>query len=809
MVPRRPIASEPTDVSAVLAEIRAALRSLRRRPATTVAAAVTLGLGITAVGLGAATLEQMLMRRLPFENPASLFTLYETQSERNAFRELSYQEVLWLQHELINRAQLAAFSRIWAPLGEADHPSQTVGELVTRNYFSVLGVEPAVGRFFDPAEGASDLVVLSHRLWRQQFEGRPDVIGRTVRLNRNSFTVIGVAPAGFRGPAWDPDFWAPIEAEAAIWGSDEELLQDASLHWLQTIGRLRQGVVPETGAGPVFDRMDHPDTDDAANTWALEMLPARQLRIWPAYRGTVARVLGGFGILALLVLATAAANLSTMMIAQGQVRAEEMAIRRALGAGRAQLSRRLAAEVGILGAAGTFLGLVFMRIVAPLVVGLPLPVPAHVDLSFDGGAAALGAFAGVCGCLLLGLLVGLVELRDVDATQASMGGLRQSRVAATLVTAQVAGSTILLVAMSLLLRSAWNAAAIDPGFRTSGITTASITLDRNTYDDSNGGALYAQLLSALARHPGVEAVALSSSLLLQPVRTNVEITSPADAFDVIDARLASVSSGYLELLEVPLLAGRAITDSDRRDGEQVAVIGETLARLLGGTPVGSQIRLSWDAGSRTIIGVVADYRYNSLTGAGVPFVHVPLDQLYWPQLSVLLRAREPGLNPAMAALRDALSRLDRLIPIDDPKPLVALVDRALAESRTNAAIASAFGSLGLILAVTGLYGTVAHSLAARRREIAIRSAVGATPGKLRREALTKPLRGVLVGVAAGLVGAYLAAGALVASLVDVPARDVGSFAAAAMAVMAVSVGVGWLPATRAALQEPAGVLRAE
>ncbi len=798
-----------TTASALLAEIRAALRGLRRRPTTTLAAVVTLGLGIAAAGLGAASLEQMLLRRLPFEDPANLFTIYEMQRGRNWFREVSYPELQSLQRDMADRAQLAGFVRIWAALGDADHPVQVIGELVTSNYFSVLGIEPAIGRFFVGGETGSDLVVLSHGLWQRQFGGTGSVVGRRVRLDQRSFTIIGVAPPGFHGPAWQPEYWLPLEAgRRALWGDDTDL-QDRSAHWLQTIGRLTGRAGRGVLARQIVGAVNHPEEDEGSGTWAMEMLPARQLRFFPAYRTAVIRIVGGFEILALLVLVTAAANLSTMMIAQGQARTAEMAVRRALGARRSQLARRIAVEVGCIGVAGALTGLMLMGVASPLVSGLPLTVPVRLGLSFDSVAVALATLAGLGGCLLIGLIVGVVELRGLDFRQAHGPGNTRARVTNTLVAFQVAGSTILLVAMSLLVRSAWNTSNIDLGFRTAGIISASISLDANAYDERAGSEFYARLRNELVRHPLINDAAITSQLPLRFVRSNVEVKPIDSAAQAIDARLAGVSPGLLELLEVPILAGRSIADSDAIDSGRVAVINETLNHRLGGNTVGTEVQLSGESRPRTVVGVVADSKYNALTETAIPFVHVPLQQQYWPEPSILLIGR--GVEPlaAMPILRDVLARLDPLVPLEDPTPLTALHDRAGAESRANAAISSTLAAIGLLLAVTGLYGMMAHSLATRRREIAIRSAVGATPGALRREALVTPARPMLVGISLGLLGAYLAAGALATSLVGVQVHELSNFATPAIVIVAASLGVAWFPAGRASRQPPAQVLRAE
>ncbi len=751
----------------------------------------------------------MLLRRLPFEDPASLFTLYETRREHNAVRTLSYPEFQSLQLDLAQRAQLAAFVRVWAALGDTDQPAQVVGELVTPDYFAILAVEPALGRFFDRTASASDVAVLSHGLWQRRFGGAEHIVGQQIRLNRSAVTVIGVAPAGFRGPAWRPEFWLPIEAHAAIFGDDVELSAEPATHWLQTIGRLTSAAGRGVGAGQILDRVDHSGEPERSGVWELEMLPARQLRFFPTYRFAVARVVGGFEILALLVLVTAAANLSTMMIAQGQSRTAEMAVRRALGARRHQLARRLAAEVGVVGVAGTLLGLLLMKVGSPLAATLSLPVPVRLELAFDAGAAAWAAAAGLAGCVLLGLLVGAVELREGSFRQLRGGDMRESRVTAALVVAQVAASTILLVAMSLLVRSAWNTASIDPGFRTSGIATASVTLDDSVYDEGTGGALYVALQRELAGHPLISESAITSVLPLQFIRSNVEVTSSRRAAPEIAARLASVSAGYFELLRIPILAGRSIAETDVVDSAQVAVVNGTLARILGGDVVGTRIQLGLESQPRLVVGVVADFKYNVLTETDIPFVHVPLQQMYWPQVSIMLDGRDPQLLTMVAALRDVLDRRDPLIPIDEPRLLSTLHDDAAAESRASAAIASTFGAAGLLLAITGQYAMLAHSLARRRREMAIRSALGATPRVLRREALMVPARSVLAGIALGLLGANLTAGALSASLVGVPSRDLPSLVATAMVVIAAAVSVAWLPASRSARQHPADVLRAE
>ena len=358
-------------------DVRHALSSMRRRPAALVAAAVTLGLGVAAAGLGAGALEQMLTRPLPFPDSGQLFTIYETQRPQNEYRSVSYPEIQALELALEDKAQIAAFTRVWATLGDIDQPTRMAGELVSPNYFSVLAVEAVRGGFFGPAEQASDLVVLSHGLWLRQFGAANDIVGQRITLNRDAYTIVGVAPAGFRGPAWEPEFWVPIAAQPKILAVDYDLLSEPDIHWLQTVGRLADGVTRARIASFVASRWSdaHESEAQSSPSWIPVVLAANELRIFPAYRATVARFVVGFSVLSVLVLLTASANLATMLLAHGQLRGTEIAVRCALGATRGHLARRLAAEVAVLGTVGTAFGLLLAALASPLVSRLPLPVP--------------------------------------------------------------------------------------------------------------------------------------------------------------------------------------------------------------------------------------------------------------------------------------------------------------------------------------------------------------------------------------------------------------------------------------------------
>jgi len=816
-----------------LRDLRYAARVLLRSPGFTLAAVLTIALGIGANTTIFSLVNAVLLRPPPHvREPDRLVSIYTSDYSGPRLGASSYPDYLEIQ--ALDDVFDGVMAYVPRPLSLNDGTGSEVvlGEVVTGNYFDVLGIQAARGRTFLPEEfatrGTHPVAVISHRLWQSRFGGDPQVVGGTVRLNGYPFTVIGVAPAGFHGSlrGLRTDVWVTLMMHSQLGPGGLDIDHRGDRGLLVT-ARLSPGVTLEQARA----RLDllalalhaaYPEmwTDIRDRGRLLTAIPERDGRIHPAVRGPVVGLVGLLMALVTLVLLIGCANVANLLLARAAGRRREVAARLALGAGRGRLVRQLLTESLLLATLGGVAGIVLALWATDLLMRFepPLPVPLDLDLSIDrtvlGFSLAVTVLTGIVFGLVPALRATRLDLVSAlkNAEPAASLGRRRITLRGTLVVAQVAASVVLLVIAGLFIRGLQHAHMGDPGFDTSNMLLLDLPLSIQGYDEARARDFYDQLTTRLEALPGVRAVTLGDMVPLGLGRQRrsiaVEGYEPRPGEDM-EFDFNIVGARYFETMGIPLVRGRGFTAEDRAGSPPVVVVNEAFARRFwpGEDALGKRIRYSRDQFAE-IVGIARTGKYLSLTEDPLPYVWIPFAQHYKADMTVHVRTAGDPLELA-AAVRAQVRALDADLPITGLKALEEHFGLALLPQRVGASLLGLFGVLGLLLAAVGLYGVVAYGVGQRTREIGIRIALGARTDDVTRLVVRQ---GAALGATGLAIGVALAAGAahLITSLLyGVSPLDPVTFAAVALVLGGTVLTASWLPARRAARVDPMAALRGE
>src|SRR6266540_2358828 len=804
-------------------DLRHALRIARLHPGVSALVVATMALGI---GLNCAVfslVDALLLRPPPVAAPERLVHVYSSVPGGFVSHEpMAFPDYETLRDRTRSFVGLAAYA--WYPLAieRGDGSERVMAEIVTGNYFAVLGVVPALGRVFGEVEdrpGAPNAVaVLSDEGWRRHFAGVPEVVGHELRLNGRAFTVVGVGPAGFRSliPGFAPDLWLPIHAGAALpadvtinFGSPTpglERIVDRGQRWVWVTGRLRpdesaEQAGAEVGVLAAQLGRDFPATNARR---VFTAVAAQDVRLSPVVDRTLwAGSLLLMGVFALGLL-LASVNIASLFLARALGRRRETATRLALGAGRGRLVRQLFLEGLLLALAGGSLGLLIASVSNDWLSRVALP-PA-VDARVVGFALAGAVLTAVVFALFPALEATRSNLAEMlRETGASAGSSRRLR--ATLVALQVAVSLVLLAATGIALRSLLHAARVDPGFDPERAAVITLSPDLLGYGWDDSERLFARFRDRVSELPGVRSVAFASHLPLTAAINFGNVAAAGRDAQTPETLVdfASVGPGYFETMGIPLVAGRPFAETDGPTAPRVAIVNETLARRLwsGSPALGRRLH-----DGAEVIGVARDGKYRTLGERPRPFLYNSLGQD--PRRTRTLVVRTTGdPRPLQPAMRRVVQELDPRLPVGGPRTLAETVGDALFVPRIAAALLGFFGVLGLALAGVGVFGVVAYLARARTRAIGLRLALGASPGAILRWLLRRGLAPVAAGLAAGVAAAASAAWALSGVFTGVWPIDMRALLVAASLLALVALVAALVPARLAAKLDPASALRQE
>jgi predicted permease len=810
----------------VLDELRLTFRLFGRQPLFTAIALATLavGIGATTAVSGAA---KALLLRAPggLDQPDRVVEIGRT-SRNGGFDSFSYLELQDMQAATGPLEAVAGWRQASLSMSTPTGGRRVEAMLVSQQYFGVMGVEPARGRFFTAEEDRRPgraVAVVSQRFWQTRLSGAPNVVGATVVLNRQPFTIVGIMPDAFRGhyPFMPPDLYLPLSMmPVASPGFDEFDQRNAS--WLIAVGRLAPGATREAANDALralFARLGetYPELYGEGRRFAR----VSPIRMVPTpLRTAAAAFIGLLGGLVALVLVITAANVGGMLLARAAGREREVAIRLALGAGRGRIVRQLLVEAGALFVIGGAAGVVLAWWSTGLISTLQLPGEAafQLDLRPDASVLTFGLAVALGTGLLFGLAPALQAARSsVAATLKNEGSrvtTRPGRTRRLFVTAQVALSLALLVSAGLFLRSLQRAAAIPTGFDPEGVRLISYDLSIDGYDEERGRAFNERLLAAVRALPGVSSAGVAIDLPLD-LSSNGRPVYPAAWADRGEAAGLSsdfniVSDGYTAAVGIRVLRGRSFTASDRATTERVALVSRSFAERVwpDRDPIGQRLGFNRGEADVTVVGVVADVKNQTLSESATPMIYTPVSQLYRSDLTLVVRSMSPAAEVTDAMRRTMLS-LDPQLSLTPAQSLEEFTKLGALPQRIAAALTSSLGILAMLLCGLGLYGVIAFQVAQRTREIGVRMALGARSRDVSRLVVRRAVGLALPGAALGLA-AGAAIGRLAQSfLLGVAPLDPVSLLAATGALLAVVGLAALVPAVRAAAVEPVRALRAE
>ena len=802
-------------------DCRYAVRTLRKSPGFTAVAILTLALGIGANTAIFSVVYAEVLRPLPYANPGQLVGVFFAKPQENippegffygdylAFREQN--------HVFSEMAGVVSHSLTFTGHGE---PTEVRVLDVTPEFFSLLGVNPLQGRTFvsqDGISGGAPVVIISENLWRGSLGSDPNVVGRSITLDKRLFTVVGVMPADFRFPLITPtqDVWIPL-AQDPLFGP---WMSRRGGHWLPLIARLKPGVSQaqaqaEMDTFAVNFGKQHPD-EDAGATFGVMPL---QTEFVGDVRTALFVLLGAVGLLLLI----ACANIASLLMTRATSRSREMAIRAALGAGRKRIVRQLLTESAVLGLTGgcAGIGLAYWGVTA-LTHMLPSDLPYAIRV--DSGVLVFALVLSVAASFAFGLAPALFStdfnLQESlkQASGRSGEGTKRRTRRNILAGAEIALATVLLVAASLLIRSFASLTTVSPGFNVEHVSRADVSLPRFQYATQEQWAAFdVDLLRRVQAEPGLNDSALAAPLPMNGTANlafSIVGAAPPKPGTFLTADWVSVSPGYFHVMEIPLLHGRDFAAQDSFTSAPVTIISESLAHTYfpGEDPLGRKLVSAFPpapALPREIVGVVADIRDDSLAKKPGPMMYVPAAQGPFWGSEIVVRS-SLSTSAVAGAIRRDVAEIDKDLPVTDISSLSDLVDTTIAQPRFRTILLGLFAALALLLAAAGIFGVISYSVSCRTQEIGIRIALGASPASVLRLILGESAKIVLAGLAVGIPVALGAARFLSTLLFNVHPADPLTFVAVPVVLACVAVAASYVPTRRAMRVDPLVALRYE
>jgi predicted permease len=815
----------------LLQDLRYGARVLLKNPGVSAVVVLSLTLGIAANTTVFSVVNALLLAPPPVERPDELWQIWRVdpqgRSAMQRYRVTTYPALMFLRdHQQSFRALGAMNVEPEAVTWNRDGEGVAVQCLtVSGNYFELCGVRPALGRMFSPDEdrtpGTHPVTVLSHAFWKTRLGGDPHAVGKTMTINGTALTVVGVAPAEFKGAisVIASEMWIPYAISPTVFRAADRIASHQRSDSVG-LGRLKSGVTTaqaEAELNALMHRLEDAHPDNYKNA-AAGLLPS--LAVPKQAQGMIAGFTAILMAAVFLVLMIACANAANLLLARATARRSEMAMRSALGAGRGRLMRQLLTESVLLAGLGGAGGLLLTTWLTQFVVRLiPASLPMRLELTLDWRVFTFVAVVSLLTGVVFGFAPAWRSSRvDLTATLKSggrEGSARRSRLSAALVVAQMAVCLMLLIAGTLCFRSLAKARSLDPGFQIAGRVAADMNLNDYGYSGEQARTFYARLVERAAALPGVKSAAVANHLPLGTSNNTMTVSAEGQPLQPDEGGTAVesfvVASGYFTTTGARLIDGREFTPGDREGAPPVAVINETAARRFwpGASPIGRRLVVNPKTREAVeVVGLVQDGKYRTLGEEPRPAVFLSFHQR--PTLRATLVVHVAGdAQATLAALRRTARELDARLALTRLSTLDQHLTFALFPVRTSALLLGVLGGVALLLAASGLFGVIAYSVAQRTREVGIRLALGARQGQVVRQIVGEGMRLAGLGVVFGLAGAWALTRLLGSVLFEVSVTDPLTFAAVPLLLAGISALACWIPARRAAKVDPMVALRYE
>src|SRR5579863_8800077 len=809
-------------------DLRYSARGLRKNPGFTAIVVLTLALGIAANTTVLSWISSTLLNPIPgVAHTSDLVTIMRGDRTDHPTPPFSYLDLRDLSERTQTFSGILGYHDDYISLTSAAKPERLYGALTTANYFDVLGVRPILGRTFLPEEGTpparAAVVVIGYAVWQSHFAGDPQIVGKTIQINRHPYSVIGVAPRDFTGcaPGLRAELWMPLPMDRDVWGPDRPARRGT--FWLNVLGKLRPGVTKNQAQAElnllmrgIAERFPE-DHRDSPNEISLDPLWRSPFGINGYLYKILPMLLGLAGVLLLL----ACANVASLLLVRSVGRRREIAIRLGMGASRNQIIRQFLIESLLLGLLGGTAALVITKWTSRSLVAFfpPTPIPLTNDAHIDQRVLFVTIAVSILAAILFGILPALrsssLPVQSVlkeEATSVSLT-LHKGRLLSGLVVAQISLSLVLLVCAGLFTRSLQKAQQSDPGFEASHLLLASYELSPAGYTRATGAAFDRQVLDRLSALPGVESLSLadfsplSFSIHTDYLQIEGYVPQPHESMEI---SRAIVGPNYFRTLRTSVISGREFTEADTVDSQLVAVVNQAFVDRYwpGEDAIGKQVTDGRDR--YTIVGVARNAKYRSLTSPTDPVIYLPMYQSYRSTQDTTIHLRTTGDPLTMASsVEETIHQLNPELPLFNVNPLSVTMQLGTLFGRIAATFAGSFGLLAMLLAAVGIYGVVAYSTRQRTREIGIRVALGAERGGIYRLVLDQGFRLTLAGLVVGTVLAVAFTRLLKAQLFGVSETDAITFASVGLLLAVVALVACHIPARRAARVDPMVALRHE
>ncbi|HLG97377.1 MAG TPA: ABC transporter permease [Bryobacteraceae bacterium] len=806
-------------------DLRYGLRMLLKAPGATIVGLIALTLGIGANSAIFAVIDAILIRPLPYPEPARIMAVFENKLDKGMHRQLispldykSYEQFTQV-FDAIGAIRNQAFV-----LTGRELPERIDGASVSPGVFRILGMRPAVGRAFaadEDAPGKNSRVVISDGLWRRRFASEPGILGSILLLDGKAYTVIGIAPPGFRIANSPSELWIPYTPDPRELSPSQQ-----GLHSLQVLGHLKAGATrrqAEIEMQTIARRLAEANPDTNAG-YSAEVIPLRDQVV-----GNIGTTLWLLTSAAVVILLIACANIANLLLARAGAREKEIAVRTALGANPGRLVRQALTESVLLALIGGVLGLGLAHgATAAIVKFAPASIPRLQEISLDWRVLGFTFVISIMTGILFGLAPALVSLRpDLHSVLRGSGrgntaNRGRTRLRDALVVSEIACCAALLIGAGLLVRTFARLERVDPGFRTDHVLTMQLALPASRYSGLKIAEFYRQLLDRLQALPGVRAAGVCRFLPMSgtDVSLNFQIEGkPLLAVaDQPRAKFRAASGSYFDALRIPIVRGRVFNDSDGEHTPKVVVINEAAARRYwpGEDPVGRRILSGTDENAwSTIIGVVADMKHAGLDVETSPetyyhYLQVPPEMMNIAESTMFLAIRTKTDPVSMISqARSTVRETDPNQPVFNLRTMDDVVQASIAQPRFRMMLLAAFGVVALLLAAIGLYGVTSYTVSQRTNELGVRMALGGMPSDIARLVVGQSLRLTMLGLGIGLVIAAATSWIISRLLFGIGAMDFVSFVGACLVTTIVTQVASLVPALRAARIQPAIALRAE